>query len=66
MKKQRARFLRSLKISLIVLFCLSLLFVGFSVVYEQMHIISFGEYKKAVEISPRRFSFFDFTIFDKY
>lgn len=64
-KNQKNHFLRSLKISMIALSCLCLLFVGFSQVYEQMQIVSFGEYKRAVEISAKHFRFFDFIIFDK-
>lgn len=62
-KKQRACFFRSLKISLVLLFCLCILVAGLMITYEQMQIISFGEYKKAVEFGPHYFRFFDFTIY---
>ena len=62
-KKQKARFFRSLKISGILLFCICLLFVGLMITYEQMQIISFGEYKKAVEFGSHYFRFFDFTLY---
>ncbi len=62
-KKQRARFLTSLKISSILLFCLCILVVGLMITYEQMQIISFGEYKKAVEFGPDYFRFLDLVIY---
>lgn len=62
-KKQRARFFRSLKISLVLLFCLCIFVAGLMITYEQMQIISFGEYKKAVEFSPNYFRFLDLVIY---
>lgn len=62
-KKQRTRFFRSLKISLVLLFCLCILVAGLMITYEQMQIISFGEYKKAVEFSPNYFRFLDLVIY---
>lgn len=62
-KKQRTRFFRSLKISSILLFCLCILAAGLMITYEQMQIISFGEYKKAVEFGPDYFRFFDLVIY---
>ena len=62
-KKQMTRFLRSLKISCVILFCLLTLFIGIFITYEQMQIISFGEYKKAVEISEDHFRIMDFIIY---
>ncbi len=61
-KKQRTRFFRSLKISLVFLFCLCILVAGLMITYEQMQIISFGEYKKAVEFGPHYFRFLDLVI----
>ncbi|MBE6769329.1 MAG: hypothetical protein E7548_01060 [Ruminococcaceae bacterium] len=62
-KKQRTRFFRSLKISSILLFCLCILVAGLMITYEQMQIISFGEYKKAVEFGPNYFRFLDLVIY---
>ena len=63
--KQRTYFLRSFKISCVLLFCLCLLFLGVCIVYEQMQIINFGEYKKAVEINNTGFRFLDVILFSK-
>ncbi len=62
-KKQRTRFFRSLKISSILLFCLCILVAGLMITYEQMQIISFGEYKKAIEFGPSYFRFLDLVIY---
>lgn len=61
--KQRTRFFRSLKISSILLFCLCILVAGLMITYEQMQIISFGEYKKAIEFGPGYFRFLDLVIY---
>lgn len=61
--KQKTYFLRSLKISCVLLFCLCLLFLGVCIVYEQMQIISLGEYKNAVEIGKSGFRFLDLIFF---
>lgn len=62
-KKQRTRFFRSLKISSVLLFCLCILVAGLMITYEQMQIISFGEYKNAVEFGPNYFRFLDLVIY---
>ena len=62
MKKETKIFIRTVKYTSLVLFCLITGFLGMAKSYENIRKIGFGEYRKAVEIEDGKIKFFDFQI----
>lgn len=55
-------FFKSFYISAVILLCLFIGFCGTAEAYENMRLIGFGEYKKAVEIDGNVLRILDFEI----
>ncbi len=64
-KKSTKIYLRTLKITTILLFCLSLLAFGCFKAYEGIRQVGFGEYKNAVEIDENGLRIMDMELFKK-
>lgn len=62
MKKETKIFIRTVKYTSLILFCLITCFLGMAKSYENIRKIGFGEYRKAVEIEDGKILFFDFQI----
>ncbi len=62
MKKQLKIFFRSFLISSIIVFNIIFGFFGISKAYENIRLIGFGEYRKAIEIENGKLLVFDFEI----
>lgn len=62
MKKETKIFIRTVKYTSLILFCLITGFFGMAKSYENIRKIGFGEYRKAVEIEDGKIKFFDFQI----
>lgn len=62
MKKQTKTYFRSLYITLIILTCLTLGWVGISSAWENTVQIAYGQYKKAIEINKDTIRILDFVI----
>lgn len=62
MKKETKIFIRTVKYTSLILFCLITGFLGMAKSYENIRKIGFGEYRKAVEIEDGNIKFFDFQI----
>ena len=54
--------IRAFRITIMILICLNIAFFGMSRAYENIRLVAFGEYKKAVEISNNEIRIFDFTV----
>ena len=61
-KKQTRLFFKSFYISATLCLCLFIAVFGSFKAYENIRLIGFGEYKKAVEITPEKIRFFDFEL----
>lgn len=62
MKRQIKTYFRTFYISLIIMLCLSLGWIGISTAYENTVQIVFGEYRQAIEISDEQIRILDFVI----
>ena len=62
MKRKAKLFFRSFFISSIIVFNIIFGFSGISKAYEQIRLIGFGEYRKAIEIKDNKILFFDYEI----
>lgn len=62
MKRNTKIFIRTVKISAVVVFCLIIGFYFSAKAYENIRRIGFGEYRKAVEIEEESIKIFDFQI----
>lgn len=62
MKRNIKIFFRTMKITALILFCLSIGFFGMAKSYESIRQIGFGEYRKAVEIENGTLKFFDYEV----
>lgn len=62
MKKQTKTYFRTLYITLVIMLCLSLGWIGVSTAYENTVQVAFGEYKKAIEITREKIRILDFEI----
>ena len=62
MKKSAKTFLRSFRITLIILVCTLTFVIGISMAYQNIRLIGFGEYRNAVEIENGRLKIFAFEI----
>lgn len=62
MKRQTKTYFRTLYITLIILLCVSLGWIGISAAYENTVFIAYGEYKSAIEVSKDSIRILDFII----
>ncbi len=62
MKHHTKTYFRTLYITLVIMLCLSLGWIGISIAYENTVQIAFGEYKKAIEINGDTIRILDFVI----
>ena len=62
MKRQTKTFFRSFYITLVILLCISIAFVGITTAWENIIEVAFGRYDKAVEITDDTIRILDFTI----
>lgn len=62
MKRQAKTYFRSFYISLVVILCICLGWIGISTAYENIIQIAFGEYKDAIEITTEGIRILDFII----
>ena len=62
MKRETKIFIRTVKYTSLILFCLIIGFYGMAKSYENIRKIGFGEYRKAVEIEDGKLNFFDYQI----
>lgn len=62
MKHHTKTYFRTLYITLVIMLCLSLGWIGISTAYENTVQIAFGEYKKAIEINGDTIRILDFVI----
>lgn len=62
MKHYTKTYFRTLYITLVILLCLSLGWIGISTAYENTVQVAFGEYKKAIEINGDTIRILDFVI----
>ncbi len=62
MKRQTRLFLRSFKISALIIFCALLGILGTAKAYKSIRLIGFGEYREAIEIKNGTIKIFDFEI----
>ena len=62
MKRQTKTFFRSFYITLVILLCISIAFIGITTAWENIIEVAFGRYDKAVEITDDTIRILDFTI----
>ncbi len=62
MKKETKTYFRSLYISLIIILCVCLGWIGISTAWENTIQVARGEYKKAIEINGETIRILDFVI----
>lgn len=62
MKRNTKTYFRTLYITLVILLCLSLGWIGISTAYENTVQVAFGEYKRAIEINDDTVRILDFII----
>ncbi len=62
MKRRTKTYFRTLYITLVIMLCLSLGWIGVSTAYENTVQVAFGEYKKAFEITREKIRILDFEI----
>lgn len=62
MKRQTKTYIRSFYISLVIILCLCLGWIGISTSYEKTVQIAYGEYKDAIEITNDSIRILDFVI----
>ena len=62
MKKENLKkFIRSFYITFIILLCVVFGFYSICKAYENIRLVSFGEYRSAIELEEGKFKFFDYT-----
>ncbi len=62
MKRQTKTYFRALYISLVILLCLCLGWIGVSTAYENTVQVAYGEYRSAIEINKDTIRILDFVI----
>ena len=62
MKRQTKTYFRTLYITLVIMLCVSLGWIGVSAAYENTVRIAYGEYRKAIEINKDTIRILDFVI----
>lgn len=62
MRHHTKTYFRTLYITLVIMLCLSLGWIGISTAYGNTVQIAFGEYKKAIEINGDTIRILDFVI----
>ncbi len=62
MKRQTKTYFRTLYITLVIMLCISLGWIGISSAYENTIQVAYGEYKKAIEINQDTIRILDFVI----
>lgn len=62
MKRQTKRYFRTFYITLVIMLCISLGWIGISTAYESIRQTAYGEYKKAIEITSETIRILDFVI----
>ncbi len=62
MKRQTKTYFRTLYITLVIMLCISLGWIGVSTAYENTIQVAYGEYKKAIEINQNTIRILDFVI----
>ena len=55
-------YFKSLYISLVLLFCFLIGFIGMAKAYENIRLVGFGEYRSAIEIEDGKLKIFDMEI----
>lgn len=62
MKRYTKTYFRTFYITLVIVLCLSLGWIGVSAAWQNTVQVAFGEYKKAIEISDETIRILDFVI----
>lgn len=62
MKRQTQTYFRTFYISLVIILCFCLGWIGISTAYENTVQIAFGEYKDAIELTENGLRILDFVI----
>ena len=62
MKRQTKPYFRSFYITLVILLCISIAWIGITTAWENIIKVAFGRYDKAVEITDDSIRILDFTI----
>lgn len=62
MKRQTKTYFRSFYITLVILLCISIAWIGITTAWENIVQVAFGRYDKAVEITDDTIRILDFTI----
>ncbi|MBR6503261.1 MAG: hypothetical protein IKT42_07465 [Clostridia bacterium] len=62
MKRQTKTFFRSFYLTLVILLCISIGWIGITTAWENIVQVAFGRYDKAVEITDDTIRILDFTI----
>ena len=62
MSKNLKTFIRTVYLSSTIIFCLIIGFYGISKAYENIRLIGFGEYRKAIEFKEDEILIFDYKI----
>ena len=62
MKRHTKTYFRTLYITLVIMLCISLGWIGVSAAYENTVRVAYGEYKKAIEINEDTIRILDFVI----
>ena len=62
MKRHTKTYFRTLYITLVIMLCISLGWIGVSAAYENTVRVAYGEYKKAIEINEDTMRILDFVI----
>ena len=59
---KKSLFLRTVYISAVVIFCIVIGFYSAAKAYENIRLLAFGEYKKAIRIEENSLYLFDFSL----
>lgn len=62
MKRQTKTYFRSFYITLVILLCVSIAWIGITTAWENIIEVAFGRYDKAVEITDNSIRILDFII----
>lgn len=62
MKRQTKTYFRSFYITLVILLCVSIAWIGITTAWENIIKVAFGRYDKAVEITDNSIRILDFII----
>lgn len=62
MKRYTKTYFRTFYITLVIVLCLSLGWIGVSAAWQNTVQVAFGEYKKSIEISDETIRILDFVI----